>query len=148
MVFDVTRSGERTWREFGQPWSLPGASDFGWLAATAFEGGPVEVVALGPDGELRRARVPDSGPGEPEWVSLRVLGVGSGAGSGVGGFAAVATRPGELHVFCPMGPQARDLGYWHPRRGLNSLSTGPPAGPSDAVAVAPGRVEVFTAGSR
>ncbi|MFF9642960.1 hypothetical protein [Kitasatospora aureofaciens] len=135
--------GWSAWRELGRPWPEPGAPGFDWLSATAVEGGPVEVFALGADGELRRLR-----PGaedRPHWVPLGTVALGDAAT----GFTAVARRPGDFHVV--LGTAARDwkLVHWHRTNGPIVLRTGEHApGHTAAVAVGPGRVDLLVADTR
>ncbi|WP_317621084.1 hypothetical protein [Streptomyces sp. CBMA123] len=128
------------WRESGRPWPAPGAPGFNWLSATALAGGPVEVFALGPDGELWRLR-----PGaedRPHWTSLGAL----ARGGAVTGFTVVARRPGDFHLVLGTGARTWELVHWHPAKGPIVLRGGERApGHPAAVAVAPDRVDLLVA---
>ncbi|MEU4117067.1 hypothetical protein AB0F71_21525 [Kitasatospora sp. NPDC028055] len=148
--------GWHPWRTLDRPWPAPGtpgatgAPGFNWLSATAVEGRPVEVFALGADGELRCLR---PGAGEhPHWTSLGAPGLGRGP---VTGFTVVPGRPGEVHLVLETLP---DTGaptwehlHAHPSKGPIVLRTGerPPGHlAAAATATAPGRVDLLLADPR
>ncbi|MER7582392.1 hypothetical protein [Kitasatospora sp. NPDC097691] len=122
-TFDGTWSA---WRNLGSPWSSP-VPGFGRLAATAVEGGAVEVFALSADGDLRRLRLhgEDRGEERPEWTSCGLLPHGVlPRGFAATGFTVVATESGDIRLLLRTDAADREIVHWRPAGRPIVLPTG------------------------
>ncbi|MEV4441466.1 hypothetical protein AB0K09_21055, partial [Streptomyces sp. NPDC049577] len=131
------------WRPLGRPWPSAGAPGADRLTATVSGAGRIELLALGGDRELWHRAFADGGWGQ--WTSRGPL---TGCSPAVG-FTATASGPGDLHVFYPADGRRAEVVHWRPDgRRTPLLPDLRASGRLEAVAVAPGRFDLFLSDAR